>query len=226
MATMYTQIPRAVMWLLRGDDAEIGGEGGDTEPAHTLELGPFYVSRGPISNEQYEAYDPQHPRCPSSLGDHDPVVNVSFADAHGYAEWYAELSKKPFRLPTEAEWEFGARAVGVTRFPWGDSTTSASRYAWTRENSEDHTHPVDTPTPSKCGLYSMIGNVWEWTASAYRPYPILPGDGRDAPELDEPRVIRGGSFEDALETLSSGRREARDGGSRSNNLGFRIVRSL
>jgi formylglycine-generating enzyme required for sulfatase activity len=226
MATMYTKIPRAVMWLLRGDDAEIGGEGGDTEPAHTLELGPFYISRGPISNEQFEAYAPQHARCQSSPGDDDPAVNISFADAHGYAEWYAELSNKPFRLPTEAEWEFGARALGNTRFPWGNPFEPASRYAWTKENSEGHAHPVDTPTPSKCGLYGMIGNVWEWTSSAYRPYPIKLGDGRDALDLDEPRVIRGGSFEDALETLSNQRRESRPPTTRANNLGFRIVRSL
>ncbi len=223
---MYTQVPRAVMWLLRGDDAQIGGEGGDTEPAHTIEIGPFYISRGPISNEQYEAYDPQYQRSPVSPGDDDPAVNVSFTEANGYAQWYAELSKKPFRLPTEAEWEFGARAMGATRFPWGDSIHDATKYAWTRENSDGHAHPVDTPTPSKCGLYGMIGNVWEWTASAYRPYPIHPGDGRDAPELNEPRVIRGGSFEDALTDLSSGRREARDMGTRATNLGFRIVRSL
>ena len=223
---MYTQVPRAVMWLLRGDEAQIGGEGGDTEPAHTLEIGPFYISRGPISNEQYESYDPQYQRSSTSPGDADPAVNVSFTDAHGYAQWYAELTKKPFRLPTEAEWEFGARALGPTRFPWGDSTCDANQYAWTRENSDGHAHPVDTPTPSKCGLYGMIGNVWEWTASAYRPYPIRPGDGREAPELSEPRVIRGGSFEDALDDLSIGRREAREMSARSVNLGFRIVRSL
>jgi len=223
---MYTQVPRAVMWLLRGDDAEIGGEGGDTEPAHTIELGPFYVSRGPISNEQYEAYDPQHQRCSVSPGNDDPVVNVSFIDAHGYAEWYAKLSNKPFRLPTEAEWEFGARAMGSVRFPWGDAPDSAHRYAWTQENSDGHTHPIDTPRPSKCGLYGMLGNVWEWTSSAHRPYPILPEDGRDDPSLMEPRVIRGGSFEDALETLSCGRRESRAMDSHSNHLSFRIVRSL
>jgi len=214
------------MWLLKGDDAHIGGEGGDTEPAHTLEVRPFYISRGPISNEQYEAYDPEHQRSESSPGDDDPVVNVSFADATGYAQWYAELSKKPFRLPTEAEWEFGARAIGATRFPWGDDPNEGGQYAWTQENSNGHTHPVDTPTPSRCGLYGMIGNVWEWTSSAYRPYPIQIDDGRDAADLNEPRVIRGGSFEEPLAELSSGRRETRTSTTRAENLGFRIVRSL
>ena len=223
---MYTQVPRAVMWLLKGDDAQIGGEGGDTEPAHTLQIRPFYISRGPISNEQYEAYDSNYERSPSSPNDDDPAVNVSFTDAVGYAQWYAELSKKAFRLPTEAEWEFGARAMGKQRFPWGDDPGKSGPFAWTLENSDGHAHPVDSNRPSKCGLFGMIGNVWEWTASAYRPYPIQPEDNRDATDINESRVIRGGSFEEPVSELSCGRREARPENTRAHNLGFRIVRSL
>jgi len=225
MATMYTQVPRAVLWLLKGDDAQIGGEGGDTEPAHTIELGSFYMSRGPISNIQFEAFSPQHIRHPQSSGDDDPAI-VSFRAATGYAKWYADLAKKPFRLPTEAEWEFAARAAGPKRYPWGDQADKGSSLAWTQENSGTNCHPVDTPKPAKNGLYGMIGNVWEWTSSLYRPYPITPDDDRDDPIVDEPRVIRGGSIADSLDSLSCAKREHRAPDTASELIGFRIVRAL
>jgi sulfatase modifying factor 1 len=227
MATMYTQVPRAVLWLLRGDEFSMGELDGsaDARPVHALELGSFYISRGPISNVQYEAFSQAHTRHPRSAGDDDPAI-VSWHNAHAYANWYAALSNKDFRLPTEAEWEFAARAMGQSKYPWGAHASGADGFAWTSENSDGICHPVDTPRPSKAGLYSMIGNVWEWTSSAYRPYPISPADGRDEPELSEPRVIRGGSILDAIEQLSCGRREHRSPDTNDELIGFRIVRAL
>ena len=116
MATMYTQVPRAVMWLIKGDDAVLG----TADEQLSVEIGSFYISRGCITNEQFEAYRPQYVRAESSPGDDDPAVNVSFRDAVGYAQWYADLAKKPFRLPTELEWEMAARSAGRARYPWGD----------------------------------------------------------------------------------------------------------
>jgi len=226
MATLYTQIPRAVLWLLQGSDFEVGGTGGDTEPAHWVELGSFYISRGPISNEQYEAFMPGFRRDPTSPGDHDPAVGVSFIQATAYAAWYADLSSKAFRLPTEAEWEFAACAIGKHTYPWGDAPEQSERFAWTKENGNGICHPVDTPTPSKTGLYGMIGNVWEWTSSAYRAYPIVDGDGRDDTAGDETRVIRGGSHAQPIAELSCTRREARSPDTCSPLIGFRIVRGL
>ncbi len=214
------------MWLIKGDEAEIGGSGGDTEPAHALELGSFYISRGPISNEQYEAFDANHQRHTSSPGNNDPAVNISFHQACGYAAWYADIAKKAFRLPTEAEWEFAARAMRSKQYPWGNSPDDSRRYAWTQENSNGHCHPVDSPTPSRAGLYGMIGNTWEWTSSVYRPYPILPDDGRDDLELQESRVVRGGGFGDPIAELSCARRESHPADYCSEALSFRIVRSL
>ena len=225
MATMYTHVPRAVLWLLRGDEAQIGGEGGDTEPAHVIELGSFYMSRGPISNRQFEAFRGDHTRHPLSGGDDDPAI-VSFQSATAYADWYANLAKKPFRLPTEAEWEFAARASGAKRYPWGEAPAGSDGLAWTLENSGSRCHPVDTPKPTKNGLYGMIGNVWEWTSSLYLPYPIGPDDGRDDPSNEGPRVIRGGCIYDPIETLSCGRREQRSPETGDELIGFRIVRDL
>ena len=84
---------------------------------------------------------------------------------------------------------------------------------------------MDTPTPGKTGLYGMIGNVWEWTASTHRPYPFS-DDGRNDPSGDDGRVIRGGSHADPIAELSCTRREVRAPDTQSAMIGFRIVRSL
>jgi formylglycine-generating enzyme required for sulfatase activity len=223
---MYTQVNRAILWLLRGDTFEMGGEVGDTMPVHAVDIGSFYISRGPISNIQFEAFEANFLRHHRSTGDDDPAVGLSFHQATAYANWYAKLSHKAFRLPTEAEWEFAARAMGVARYPWGEDPTAGGPFAWTSENSGEHCHPVDTPKPSKAGLFGMLGNVSEWTASAYRPYPTTAEDGRDDPSGTEERVVRGGSIDDSVHQLSCAARGHRPPGTTGELIGFRIVRAL
>jgi hypothetical protein len=96
---MYTQVPRAVLWLLKGDEFQMGGAGGDTAPAHTVELESFYISRGPISNIQYEAFAPDFCRHPQSTEDDAPAAGLSFHQATAYAQWYADLAGKNFDCP-------------------------------------------------------------------------------------------------------------------------------
>lgn len=221
---MYTKIARPVMWLLRGDLARLGGAG--TAQSFELEIESFYMSRGCVTNEQYAVFCSSHVRPAHASEDDDPVVGVSFRDAVAYADWYAALSKKPFRLLTEAEWEFAARAKGCTRYPWGDDPSESGRFARTFENSEGRCHPVDQVQPSKLGIYGMIGNVWEWTHSQMQDYPITAGDNRDDLGTSGPRVIRGGGFKDPVADLSVARREGVPEDTCRPDLGFRIGRSL
>jgi len=221
---MYTRVPRPVMWLLRGNAAELGGD--NDEPPFTVELESFYLSRGCVSNAQFEAYRPGFSRHARALNDADPAVGVSFRDAVGYADWYAQLSGKAFRLLTEAEWEFAARAFGRARYPWGDDSSAGTAYAWTLENSDGRCHGVEENKPSKVGIIGMIGNVWEWTSSLHRPFPVVPGDGRDALDIEGVRVTRGGGHTDPIAALSCSRREPVSEATRRPDLGFRIGRSL
>jgi len=217
---MYTQVPRAVMWLIRGEQTELGPIG-ETVMA---EVGSFYISRGCITNAHFEAHRPDFQR--QTDGDDDPVVGVSFREAVAYAEWYAALSKKPFRLPTELEWELAARAMGRVRYPWGDTADQSASYAWTAENSEARTHPVDQLRPSKSGIYGMIGNVWEWTSALDRPFAQALQAGHDDLSLTGARIARGGGFLDPVATLGCARREGLAEQTSRPDLGFRIVRSL
>jgi formylglycine-generating enzyme required for sulfatase activity len=128
------------------------------------------------------------------MDDH-PVVLVTWEDAMAYAAWVNK------RLPTEAEWERAARGLYGRRYPWGDEFEPGC-CCNSQEAGLGGTSPVgqfspqgDTPE----GLVDMVGNVWEWTNSLYRPYPYDPNDGRENREATGFRVLRGASWvNDAL----------------------------
>ena len=101
------------------------------------------------------------------------MVLVSLDDARAYVAWYDSRHEGSFRLPTEAEWEYAARAGTETNFFWGDDTKSAPQYAnvldsyFDVEDGYARTAPVGSFSPNPWGLYDMVGNVWEWTSSRY-----------------------------------------------------------
>jgi formylglycine-generating enzyme required for sulfatase activity len=218
----YTKVPRAILWLLRGDEFEAGpaGEG------FWVEVGAFYISKHPVTNVQFEAFRPDHRRGETSPEDDGPVVNVGFADAVAYCAWYSEVSQKMFRLPTEMEWEYAAGSGERTRYPWGEDPERSNLFAWTLENAEGACSVVGLLEANEAGLHDMLGNMWEWTASLDLPFPVQEGDGRDAPELPGMRIQRGGGFRDAATSLSTGSRRAVEPECATDEAGFRIVRSL
>ena len=208
----YTRHPRATLWLLEGDDFTMGADGPD---AFTAEVPSIYIGKSVITNEEYEVYDPSHPRCERSVGDRDPVVNVSFRDAVGYCDWYSEATGKAFGLPSELQWEFAAQGG-----------SGASAYAWAKDNSGGRAHEVETKRANPFGLHDMLGLVWEWTSSLHQSYPIVDGDGRDDLDRVGPRAIRGGSYRTPSAELGPAVRDALAEDTRREDLGFRIVRLL
>jgi iron(II)-dependent oxidoreductase len=199
----------------------------------SVPLPAYEIGRYPVTNVEYRAFvrDTNHrpPRhwegdaYPHGLGDH-PVVYVSWHDARAYCAWLREKTKRPYRLPTEAQWEKAARGTEGQVYPWGDG------FEATRCNSAEGgvrgTTPVGQYSPqgdSPYGLADMAGNVWEWTSTLYRDYPCDAEDGREEEEESGPRVVRGGTFYSYQGVVRCAYRSRHDPDYRDLSLGFRVV---
>lgn len=132
-----------------------------------------------------------------------PVVNLSWNDATAFCAWLSRLEQRTYRLPTEAEWEFACRAGTESAWICGDSKERLDQYAWTAENSGGRLQPVSVKLPNSFGLYDVHGNAFEWCQDWLGVFeakiaidPIGPASGSD-------RVLKSGSFSDAVENNRS-----------------------
>jgi formylglycine-generating enzyme required for sulfatase activity len=175
--------------FLMGSPLSESGRDPDEGPQSNLTVKNFHLSEYEVTQAQYRAVMGTNPA--SFKGDDLPVESVSWNDALEFCRKLSSLTGRKYRLPTEAEWEYAARA--------GNSTAAGSVDAlgWCGPNSANRTHPVGQKQANAFGLYDMYGNVWEWTESKYRPYPFDATDGREDLQPTDVRVLRGGSWESA-----------------------------
>ncbi|MEP7361627.1 MAG: SUMF1/EgtB/PvdO family nonheme iron enzyme [Acidobacteriota bacterium] len=179
----------------------------DERPLHTVRISkPFFIAAFEVTNAQYEQFDPAHRSLRGKLGfskaDDEAVVFVNWNDAVRFCRWLSEKEKRPYRLPTEAEWEYSARAGSNTPFFTGatlpDSMLKHAVRSWYPDpgrSKNDEVVPlfVGKTPPNPWGLYDMHGNVEEWVHDWYGPYihtPQVDPVGRVSGDF---RVTRGGS---------------------------------
>lgn len=170
--------------------------------------------------------------CPtdyiSSVGcPNHPVESVSWNDAKDFIKRLNDLLHDgyTYRLPTEAEWEYAARAGTTTAYSFGDSTELISDYAWYKDNSAERTHAVGLKMPNPWGLYDMHGNVLQWVMDGYEEdYRKLPGTDPVA-ENESKRVVRGGGYLSRAFDLRSAYRIGVSPSSIWTSVGFRLVRT-
>ena len=161
--------------------------------------------------------------------DRHPVVGVSWRDSQAYLEWLKRETGKPYRLPSEGEWEYAARAGMVTRYAFGDAITPKdANYS---ESKLDRTTEVGVYTPNSWGLYDMHGNVWEWVEDVWHDgYEGTPSNGAWIDEggnnSSRIRILRGGSWGSGPGGLRSAMRNKGGLDYRDNDLGFRVARKL
>jgi formylglycine-generating enzyme required for sulfatase activity len=171
-----------------------------------------------------------------------PVINVSWTDAMAYAEWLSEQTGQRYRLPTEAEWEYAARAGTTTSRYWGDDPDEGCAFAnaadldgkkvfvgWTVMQCHDgqvYTAPVGNYRSNDFGLYDMAGNVLEWTCSLYDKESRAPIQSCQEPFGDQELVVRGGSWSDEPRNVRSADRHRSRFDFQDYFLGFRLVREL
>jgi formylglycine-generating enzyme required for sulfatase activity len=222
----FVEIPMGS--FVMGCTAEQGSDCADDEkPAHNVTLSrSFYMQTTEVTQGQWRAVMGSNPSQFSSCDD-CPVEQVSWVDAFMFAR---KLSAKEglsgasaYRLPTEAEWEYAARAGQGTKYAGSNSLDSV---AWHGDNSGSKTHPVGQKLPNAWGLYDMAGNVWEWTADWYGGYSSGDTTNPDGVLHGIIRVFRGGSWFSDPSGARVAYRSGRKPDYRLNRLGFRLLRTI
>ena len=221
-------------FLMGSSDDEAAGDA--EKPQHTVELATYRIGRYPVTNAEYQVFvrdtghgPPQHwdgEDYPEGKDDH-PVAYVSWHDALAYCKWLSEKTGKPYRLPTEAEWEKAARGTDGRIYPWGNEWDETKLNSG--ESGPGDTTPVGQYSPggdSPYGAADMAGNVWEWCATKwvdnYRDYDANEDNNLEG---DAPRVLRGGAFLDGAGLVRCAYRNWNLPDSRRGSYGFRVVAS-
>ncbi len=205
-------------------------------PQHTVTIGkPFAVAKFELTFDEWDtcvAYGD----CPQGVGDagfgrgQQPVIFVTWDDAQRYAAWLSKMTGKPYRLLTEAEYEYATRAGGQTAYPWGDDIgkNNANCTGCGSKWDARQTAPVGSFKPNAFGLYDMVGNVFAWVEDcAHNNYDGAPTDGSAWIEGGDCkiRVDRGGAW-NFPDSLRSAFRDTSSTGYRIDNLGIRVGRTL
>jgi sulfatase modifying factor 1 len=218
------------------------------DSGRTMPAGCFAWRIKPGGWQFHEERSWQNPGFPQQ--DNHPVVCVSWQDAQAYTAWLSDLSGQHYRLTTEAEWEYAARAGSETARYWGDATASACHYAnvydesamAASENEQSsgagfafrcddgyaYTSPSGSFNPNAFGLYDVLGNVWEWTEDCFNwTYEGAPADGRAwVGGVCAERVVRGGSAMNDPQSMRVSERGKNGAADRYNVLGFRVARDV
>lgn len=203
----------------------------DTEgPQHKVCVQDFYMGKTEVSFAQWDACE-QAGQCfhakDEGWGRGDrPVINVSWNDVQKYLEWLKQQTGKAYRLPSEAEWEYAARAGTTTAYSWGDAVgvNKANCHGCGSQWDNKTTAPVGSFPANGLGLYDMHGNVWEWCADGWHGnYEGAPGDGSVWAGDNSHRVDRGGAWISPPQTIRAARRYGGTPGDRYNFLGLRLV---
>jgi formylglycine-generating enzyme required for sulfatase activity len=224
--------------FLMGSPDDEEGRSDDEHQHRVILTKPYWLGVTPVTQGQYRQImgkNPSHFKKKEGgvlgfggqtvdLDDH-PVEYISWHDAMEFLERLREKEGKPYRLPSEAEWEFACRTDSTSRFCFGDAGGRLGEYAWYSSNAGGGTHAVKGKKPNAWGLYDMHGNVWEWCADWYDKdyYKQSPEQDPPGPSSGSRRVLRGGSWDahDPWGCRSADR--LRDSpGSTSNVIGFRV----
>jgi formylglycine-generating enzyme required for sulfatase activity len=198
-------------------------------PQHLVTVPAFCLGRYPVTNREYARYLKANPdvretsfwNYAASKGVRHPAVGVTWEEARRFAFWAGG------RLPTEAEWEYAARAGTIAPYLTGASEEDLNWHAWYRSNSGGTTHSVGQKAANPWDLDDVLGNVWEWVEDTWHTtYVGAPVDGSAWAEPGAGRVMRGGSGRDGAYNVRVAVRETAVAQTRSDVSGFRLAKSL
>ena len=269
----FEMVPiKAGSFMMGSPDSE-PGRGTDEGPQRQVTVKAFYIGTKEVTWNEYDEFafslDLQRKRKlgltgPKDAGDAisrptppyadeswgwgkeaQPVIGITQYAASRYCEWLSARTGKKYRLPTEAEWEYAARAGTSTAYSFGDDPSKLGDYAWFKENSDEQPHEGGLKKANPWGLYDVHGNAAEWAADKYDPafYATAPAANpfNDPGDVLYPHSVRGGSWDDEPAKLrSAARRSSTEAWSRRDPqnpkslwwhtdatfVGFRVVRDV
>lgn len=230
--------------FVMGSPESLGEAKDDERPQHQVTIGKaFYIGKFEVTQAQWEAVMGTNPYdAPRSNGFYDAPgmaerlrhpehpATVSWEDAQEFIKRLNRMEGRTvYRLPSEAEWEYAARAGTSTAYSFGESQKDLGRYAWHGEDFDSgSTHPVGMKEPNGWGLHDVHGNVWEWVQDWYDEgyYASSPAMDPQGPESGTKHVVRGGSWHQTADSWRSAFRKSYPPGYRGISIGFRLVREV
>jgi formylglycine-generating enzyme required for sulfatase activity len=242
----FEMVPIKGGTYLLGSPGSEAGRKDDEGPQVEVTVEPFWMGKCEVTWDEYETYSfkldiqrrkasntpatfwdaqadviarPTNPYTDMTFGmgkDKKPAICMTQYAAQHYCKWLSTKTGRYYRLPTESEWEYAARAGSKTAYSFGDDPKKLEDYGWFYDNSEEKYHKVGQKKPNAWGLYDMHGNVCEWVldlydAGAYKKYaagekPVKNAFTYGPPEKEYPRAVRGGSWDDDAEACRSAAR--------------------
>ena len=236
----FEMVPVPAGTFMMGSPASEAGRGADEGPQHQVTVKAFYIGAKEVTWSEYDEFafsiDLQRKRKlglagPKDAGDvvsrptppyadeswgwgkeAQPVIGITQYAATKYCEWLSARTGKKYRLPTEAEWEYAARAGTKTAYSFGDDAAAVGEYAWLKSNSEEQPKVGGQKKPNAWGLFDVHGNAAEWTRDLYDAafYAKSPADNpvNDPAKALYPHAVRGGSWDDEPVRLRSAARRS------------------
>jgi formylglycine-generating enzyme required for sulfatase activity len=214
-----------------GSRPEFGTD--DANPIREVRIGKFLMGVYEVTFDEYDLFARSTGRrLPNDFGwgrGKHPVVDVTWRDAQAYADWLSSQTGRGYRLPSEAEWEYAARAGSSSPYWWGRNVDSGRAVCFECGSQWDNrsTAPVASFAPNPFGLYDTSGNAMEWVADCYHAnYVAAPSDGRAwiVPGACRYRVARGGAFNKPARSMRNAARHRFASDTRLNMLGIRVAR--
>ncbi len=206
-------------FLMGSPETEMGRDR-DESPQIRHTVASFYLGTYEVTQRQWLAVMGYNPATFQQSVDHldYPIESVSWHECQAFVEKLNTLGIGSFRMPTEIEWEYAARAGTTTPHYWGEQQEDwfVNKKAWINSRSLGMTHPVGTKEPNPWGLYDIAGNVWEWTSTSYGPYGEAPSDHSQ-------KVFRGGSWYDFGKSQRSANRHRHGIDEKYPVIGLRLV---
>ena len=229
--------------FMMGSDESDREASASEKPRHRVTISkPFLIGKYEVTQAQWQAVmgaspyaDPRSnpyyslPGMAERITKPDHPATVSWNDAQEFIRRLnAGEGHARYRLPTEAEWEYAARAGTTTAYSFGDDARELGRYAWFGEDfASGGTHPVGQKEPNAWGLHDVHGNVWEWVQDRFgeRYYAEGPSVDPQGPAMGSARVVRGGSWHQTATSWRSAFRRQYEPDYRGISIGFRLVMS-